>query len=148
MTATATGRMDGFTEADLLRLPPDANRHELFEGLLVVSPPPFTPHNRAGARLARLLEAAAPPDVEVLQATTGVRLPCPCPSQPTPGCAPGRSARSCSSASASSVPRAAHPGRPPLRRRAGPLRSTLPVDFVQNRGQWGDPVAFAARTGG
>jgi len=43
-------------------------RHELLDGTLLVSPPPSVPHQLAARRLVAALGAAAPPDIEVLEA--------------------------------------------------------------------------------
>jgi Uma2 family endonuclease len=54
-----------WTVDDLARLPDDGLRYELFDGVLVVSPSPFMPHQRAARRLFLLLHDACPPDLEV-----------------------------------------------------------------------------------
>jgi Uma2 family endonuclease len=50
-----------WTVADVLALPDDGThtRHELIDGMLIVSPAPGYPHQRASRRLATLLEQAA-----------------------------------------------------------------------------------------
>ncbi|GGP78846.1 Uma2 family endonuclease [Streptosporangium pseudovulgare] len=55
-----------FSVDDLLTFPDDGNRYELFDGSLLVSPSPTPMHQRALARLLRLLEDAAPPEFEPL----------------------------------------------------------------------------------
>ncbi|MFF5212605.1 Uma2 family endonuclease [Streptosporangium sp. NPDC000396] len=55
-----------FTVDDLLKFPDDGNRYELFNGSLLVSPSPTPLHQRAIARLLRILEDAAPPEFEPL----------------------------------------------------------------------------------
>jgi Uma2 family endonuclease len=60
----ATGQP--FTVDDLDRLPDDGHRCELVDGVLVVSPAPTTPHQRAVARLVFLLMQACPRGLEVL----------------------------------------------------------------------------------
>ncbi|SNR91404.1 Endonuclease, Uma2 family (restriction endonuclease fold) [Streptosporangium subroseum] len=55
-----------FTVDDLLTFPDDGNRYELFNGSLLVSPSPIPLHQRAIARLLRILEDAAPPELEPL----------------------------------------------------------------------------------
>lgn len=55
-----------FTVNDLLTFPDDGNRYELFNGSLLVSPSPTPLHQRAIARLLRILEDAAPPEFEPL----------------------------------------------------------------------------------
>lgn len=52
-----------FTVADLLRFPDDGNRYELFEGSLLVSPPPTPVHQLVVMRLVRFLEDAGGPDL-------------------------------------------------------------------------------------
>lgn len=55
---SATGRV--WTVADLDGLPDDGNRYELFDGELVVTPPPGERHQWAAQELWRRLERAAP----------------------------------------------------------------------------------------
>lgn len=55
-----------FTVDDLLKFPDDGNRYELFNGSLLVSPSPIPLHQRAIARLLRILEDAAPSEFEPL----------------------------------------------------------------------------------
>jgi Uma2 family endonuclease len=50
-------------------MPEDGMRHELVEGKLVTSPVPPPPHQTAGHRLIRILEAAAPVEFEGSQET-------------------------------------------------------------------------------
>jgi Uma2 family endonuclease len=59
--------------ADLERLPDDGNRYELLDGGLLVSPAPSPRHQRAVVRLARLLDDAAPLEIETLVAPLAVR---------------------------------------------------------------------------
>lgn len=54
-----------WTIADLDALPDDGFRYEIFDGSLLVTPPPGMPHVRSTARLHRLLVKLAPDDVEV-----------------------------------------------------------------------------------
>jgi Uma2 family endonuclease len=63
-----------FTRADLDALPDDGLRHELIDGVLVVSPSPVHTHQRAVVRLTIALEAACPDDLEVLCAPFDVAL--------------------------------------------------------------------------
>lgn len=49
-----------WTVADLDELPDDGFRYEIFDGSLLVTPPPGIPHVRATYRLRRLLERQAP----------------------------------------------------------------------------------------
>ncbi|MFC4059646.1 Uma2 family endonuclease [Planomonospora corallina] len=55
-----------FTVDDLLRFPDDGNRYELFNGSLLVSPSPVPLHQLAIARLLRILEDAAPLELQPL----------------------------------------------------------------------------------
>jgi Uma2 family endonuclease len=54
------------TVADLDLTPDDGCRYELDDGVLVVSPAPVTIHQRVLHRLQVLLEAACPPEFELL----------------------------------------------------------------------------------
>ncbi|MEU8102861.1 Uma2 family endonuclease [Nonomuraea muscovyensis] len=70
-TEPTTGRtvlpgVPPFTVDDLLKFPDDGNRYELFNGSLLVSPSPAPLHQRAIRRLERILEDAAPLDLEPL----------------------------------------------------------------------------------
>ncbi|MEV4163961.1 Uma2 family endonuclease [Nonomuraea dietziae] len=55
-----------FTVDDLLKFPDDGNRYELFNGSLLVSPAPTSFHQLAIIRLGRILEDAAPPEMQPL----------------------------------------------------------------------------------
>ncbi|MEV0200158.1 Uma2 family endonuclease [Nonomuraea sp. NPDC050691] len=57
-----------FTVDDLLKFPDDGNRYELFNGSLLVSPAPTPLHQRVTGRICTILEAAAPLELELLQA--------------------------------------------------------------------------------
>jgi Uma2 family endonuclease len=57
-----------WTVDDLENLPDDGLQYELFDGVLVVSPAPFAPHQRALQAIFKLLDAACPPDLEVFVA--------------------------------------------------------------------------------
>jgi len=73
MTATTepAGLPPGpLTVADLVGMPSDGHRYELLDGVLVVTPAPSPLHQRASFRLAILLDAAAPPEIEVLSPST------------------------------------------------------------------------------
>ena len=72
--SVATVHPQPWTVDELYGLPEDGMRHELLDGTLLVSPPPSVSHQLGAARLRSLLAAAAPPDVEVLEAV-GVALP-------------------------------------------------------------------------
>ncbi|MFI7442349.1 Uma2 family endonuclease [Nonomuraea indica] len=70
-TEPTTGRtvlpgVPPFTVDDLLKFPDDGNRYELFNGSLLVSPSPAPLHQRAIRRLERILEDAAPLELEPL----------------------------------------------------------------------------------
>lgn len=56
-----------FTIDDLLELPDDGNRYELFNGSLLVGPAPTRVHQRVIYRLQRLLDDALPPEMEPVQ---------------------------------------------------------------------------------
>lgn len=60
--------------ADLARTPDDGRRYELIDGQLYVSAAPGLVHQRAGFRLATLLDAAAPPAFEVVTGGFAVAL--------------------------------------------------------------------------
>lgn len=62
-----------FTVDDLLELPDDGNRYELFNGSLLVSPAPTPPHQRVIYRLQRILDDALPPGLEPLS-TVNLRV--------------------------------------------------------------------------
>ncbi|MBB5778895.1 Uma2 family endonuclease [Nonomuraea jabiensis] len=62
-----------YTVDDLLKFPDDGNRYELFNGSLLVSPSPTSPHQRAIYRLQRILDDAAPLELEPL-ATVNLRV--------------------------------------------------------------------------
>lgn len=71
-----------WTYDDWLQLPDDGYRYEVIDGVLYMSPPPRTRHQRASFRLARKLGNFVEEHRlgEVLMAPIGVRLP----SQPVP----------------------------------------------------------------
>ena len=71
---TAAGVHGAFTIDDLDGFPQDSNRYELIEGSLHVTPAPIRMHQRVSMNLVRLLDAAAPADVELLYAPFGVKL--------------------------------------------------------------------------
>lgn len=58
-----------WTIDDLLSLPDDGHRYEIFDGSLLVSPAPPMRHQIAGDRLADVLLAAAPDGTDVITAT-------------------------------------------------------------------------------
>lgn len=57
-----------WTHAELDALPDDGMRHELLDGVLLVSPSPATRHQRAVTRVWQLLDAACPPGHEAFVA--------------------------------------------------------------------------------
>ncbi|MEN3309891.1 MAG: hypothetical protein V7603_6093 [Micromonosporaceae bacterium] len=61
-----------WTVEDLLDVPDDGLRHELFDGVLQVSPAPDLFHVSTAANLDELLKRAAPPDLFVASAGAGV----------------------------------------------------------------------------
>lgn len=71
MTATSRGPM---TRAELDALPDDGRRHELIDGVLVVTPAPLIRHQRAVVNLIRLLDGARPSDLSLLTAPVDVVL--------------------------------------------------------------------------
>lgn len=62
------------TLADLDELPDDGRRYELIDGVLVVSPSPSWLHQRGVGRLAMLMMAACPVELEVFVATLDVDI--------------------------------------------------------------------------
>ena len=72
--SVATAHPQPWTVDELYALPEDGMRYELLDGTLLVSPPPSVSHQLCAARLRSMLAAAAPPDVEVLEAV-GVAVP-------------------------------------------------------------------------
>ncbi len=72
MTTLPWGRE--LTRDDLDALPDDGHRHELLDGVLIMSPAPGRRHQRALARLHLLMAAAAPAELEVLFAPFDVIL--------------------------------------------------------------------------
>ncbi|MDO5697634.1 MAG: Uma2 family endonuclease [Dermatophilus congolensis] len=63
-----------FTRVQRDELPDDGRRHELLDGTLVMSPSPTRRHQRAVFRLGVLLDASAPPSLEVFVAPCDVVL--------------------------------------------------------------------------
>ncbi len=62
-----------YTANDLLELGDGRHRFEVWEGALIVSPPPPATHQRCGARLRTVLDAVAPGGAVALTAV-GVRM--------------------------------------------------------------------------
>jgi Uma2 family endonuclease len=80
MTVTDTSpvkpahRGDAWTIEDIVDLPYDGYRYELFDGSLVVTPPPKVPHAGAAGLLNRILDRAAPDDLFVTTSGPGVKM--------------------------------------------------------------------------
>jgi Uma2 family endonuclease len=66
------GAGEPFTVDDLFALPDDGNRYEIFDGSLVMSPPPAKPHVLVNLLLRRLLEAGVPDDCLVVTEGLGI----------------------------------------------------------------------------
>jgi Uma2 family endonuclease len=56
-----------FTVDDLDRMPDDARRYELLDGVLIVSPRPRVGHQKVAFELAQVLEAGCPPELDVIR---------------------------------------------------------------------------------
>lgn len=61
-----------WTVDDLHELPDDGHRYEIFDGSLLVTPPPAMPHVNTTYRMRRLLEAQAPAGFAVIDSGAGV----------------------------------------------------------------------------
>lgn len=57
---------------DLFRLPEDGQRYEIFDGSLLVTPPPPLPHTNTTYRIRRLLERHAPSNFVVIDSGVGI----------------------------------------------------------------------------
>ncbi len=64
----------GFTADDCWRIPDEGHRIELLDGVVVVSPAPARPHQRAVTRLAVILHRSTPPSLETLVGPYDVQL--------------------------------------------------------------------------
>ncbi|WP_020660955.1 Uma2 family endonuclease [Amycolatopsis benzoatilytica] len=62
------------TVHDLDGMPQDGRRHELIDGVLVVTPAPGYRHQKIGYRLYHVLESACPPEFDVLGAPFAVHI--------------------------------------------------------------------------
>ncbi len=71
---TVGQRGSAFTRDDLDALPDDGRRHELVDGLLIVTPAPSWRHQDAVLELAVRLRATCPPRLRVFVAPLGVVL--------------------------------------------------------------------------
>lgn len=72
---TIVARSDHYTMADLDNTPDDGQRYEVINGTLVVTPPPFMPHNERSQAIGVALLQAAPPEFKVvLTGTAGVEI--------------------------------------------------------------------------
>ncbi len=74
MSTVPIGYGRPFTRADLERMPDDGRRHELVDGVLIVSAAPGRVHQRAVGRMYRLLDDACPPEFEALMAPFAIGL--------------------------------------------------------------------------
>ena len=63
-----------FTRADLEAMPDDGRRHELIDGVLVVTPAPTSEHQAALRELVRAMLTACPPEFEFMFAPLDVVL--------------------------------------------------------------------------
>jgi len=61
-----SGQDRALTVEDMENMPDDEFRYELDDGVLIVSPAPSYLHQRVVFRLAQILDAACPPEFEVL----------------------------------------------------------------------------------
>lgn len=73
-SVTTTRRGEAFTRADLDAMPDDGRRHELIDGVLVVTPAPGLGHQRVIGELYTLLRQACPDGLEVLLSPFDVAL--------------------------------------------------------------------------
>lgn len=64
--SVAVARTGPMTIVELWELPDDGRRHELVDGVLVVTPSPGAAHQDAVAQLHLLLAPALPPDLKVM----------------------------------------------------------------------------------
>lgn len=67
-------RTGAFVREDLERMPDDGHRHEIIDGVLIVSAAPGRRHQRAVILLSWILEQACRPEFEVLVAPFAVGL--------------------------------------------------------------------------
>src|SRR3954471_21036029 len=72
-------KIDHYTVADLDDTPDDGQRYEVINGTLVVTPPPFMPHNERSQMIGLALLDQAPSSLKVsLTGTAGVEIETDC----------------------------------------------------------------------
>jgi Uma2 family endonuclease len=71
---TTLSRADGLTRADLDAMPDDGRRHELIDGVIVVTPSPVTRHQDIVLSLGTILRSGCPPHLKVIVAPFDVAL--------------------------------------------------------------------------
>ncbi len=64
VSMTTLGAAGPYTRADLDALPDDGRRHELIDGILVVTPAPSIRHQEVSLSLVLLLQQACPPAIK------------------------------------------------------------------------------------
>lgn len=74
MSPVTTVRGEAFTRDDLDAMPDDGRRHELIDGVLVVTPAPGLAHQQVVGELYLLLRQGCPPDLQVLLSPFDVTL--------------------------------------------------------------------------
>lgn len=74
VSMTTLGAAGPYTRADLDALPDDGRRHELIDGILVVTPAPSIRHQEVSLSLVLLLQQACPPAIKLLYAPVDVAL--------------------------------------------------------------------------
>ncbi len=72
-------KLDHYTVADLDATPDDGQRYEVINGTLVVTPPPFMPHNERSQMIGLALLDQAPTGLKIsLTGTAGVEIETDC----------------------------------------------------------------------
>lgn len=74
VSMTTLSRADGLTRADLDAMPDDGRRHELIDGIIVVTPSPVTRHQDIVLSLGTILRSASPQHLKVIVAPFDVAL--------------------------------------------------------------------------
>jgi Uma2 family endonuclease len=75
LTTSRPEKLHGLTIDEYLELTPDdGHRYQLYNGSLVVSPPPVVGHGRRNYRLDELLRRSCPPGLKVLSFGLGIAL--------------------------------------------------------------------------